>query len=380
METIIIIIGLSGLIFHIFCRYQINAIPRLDNLLIQPLSTYPKISVIIPACDESDTVEVAMRKLLKLNYPNYEIIAVNDRSRDHTGTILDQLAKEFSQLQVIHIETLPSGWLGKLNALEKGTQCANGELLLYADADVHFESDFMERVVAQFENDQLDYLTLFPKITAHSPMLRGLIFLFASFFCARLQPKAINQGRQGMYAGVGVFQLLRRSFFDKTEGWTWLRLEIADDTGLAYLCHRHGARARIYIAPQDLSISWYSNVNAMINGLEKNLFSAMCHFSLLRVIVFTLIISTLYLGPLILCLFDMQYLGLIILVLSVITMASTPMQGTAWWERSLALVMWPIFLWALLRSTWKTLMQGGVVWRGTFYPSSELKANQRLKI
>ena len=85
-----------------------------------------------------------------------------------TGTILDDLAEEFSQLQVIHIETLPSGWLGKLNALNIGTQCANGELLLYADADVHFEPDFMKRVVAHFENDQLDYLTLFPEITAQS--------------------------------------------------------------------------------------------------------------------------------------------------------------------------------------------------------------------
>ena len=168
MESIIVIFGLSGLIFHLFCRYQINAIPRLDELVSPPLSTYPKLSIIIPACDESDTVESAMRKLLKLNYPSYEIIAVNDRSRDHTGTILDDLAEEFSQLQVIHIETLPSGWLGKLNALNIGTQCANGELLLYADADVHFEPDFMKRVVAHFENDQLDYLTLFPEITAQS--------------------------------------------------------------------------------------------------------------------------------------------------------------------------------------------------------------------
>jgi glycosyltransferase involved in cell wall biosynthesis len=380
MEIVIIIIGLSGLLFHLFCRYQISCIPRLSDLNIQPLLIYPKLSIIIPACDEADTVEIAMRTLLKLSYPHYEIIAINDRSRDETGVILDHLSKEFSQLQVIHIETLPTGWLGKLHALEKGTQCATGDLLLFADADVHFESGFMERVVAHFEHDQLDYLTLIPKFIGKSAMLKGLIFLFANLFCARLQPRAINQGHQGAYAGVGVFQLLRRSFFNQTEGWSWLRLEIADDTGLAYLCHRYRARARIYLAAQELSITWYSNVKTMVSGLEKNFFPVMSQFSLLRMILLTLIILTLNLGYLLFFIFGMWYLGLIVIILSFITVISSPMEGTTWWERTLALVMWPVLLWALLRSTWKTLRQGGIFWRGTFYPSTELKAHQRLKI
>ena len=380
MSILIWIIGLSGLCVHIFCRYQMSDLPRLSDLEIKPLHIYPKLSIIVPACDEADTIEISVRKLLQLSYPNYELIVVNDRSQDETGLILNQLSEEYPQLRVIHIKSLPTGWLGKLHALEMGTQVATGDLLLFADADVHFESAVMERVVAHFEEDQLDYITLLPTFVGNSSRLKGLIFVFASLFCARLRPRAINQNKQGVYAGVGVFQLLRRSFFDQTEGWYWLRLEIADDTGLAYLCHRHRARARIYIAAQELSIAWYNDVSDMIHGLEKNLFPVAGQFSLLRVLALTLVILVLNLGYTVFFITGMRDFGFIVMTLSVVTVTSTPMEGIKWWERSLAVLMWPVLLWALLRSTWKTLKQGGVFWRGTFYPSSELKAHQRLKL
>jgi cellulose synthase/poly-beta-1,6-N-acetylglucosamine synthase-like glycosyltransferase len=81
---------------------------------ISPLfgSNPPRVSIIVPARNEQRNIREALQSLLALDYPDYELIVVDDRSEDDTGRILDEMAAASPRLQVIRIEELPPGWLG----------------------------------------------------------------------------------------------------------------------------------------------------------------------------------------------------------------------------------------------------------------------------
>src|SRR5262245_54122822 len=104
----------------------IRATPVLAHVNPPEPEAWPRVSVIIPACNEADTLEAAMRSRLAEDYPNVEFILVDDRSTDETGAIVDRLAAADARIHAIHIGDLPDGWLGKVHALNTATQQATG--------------------------------------------------------------------------------------------------------------------------------------------------------------------------------------------------------------------------------------------------------------
>src|SRR5262249_16384489 len=126
---------------------------------VQPLvsSEVPRVTVIIPACNEERNIEEALQSILHQAYTNLEIIVINDRSLDSTGERLNRLALSYPQLRVFHITELPSGWLGKNHALHYGAQQASGELLLFTDADIVMQPSVISRAVHYFLAENLDH-------------------------------------------------------------------------------------------------------------------------------------------------------------------------------------------------------------------------------
>ena len=365
---------------HLRVHYQLRYVPELAAIPTHPLDEWPSISIIIPACNEELTIEEAMNKLLAIDYPNYEVIAINDRSTDRTGDLLDQFTQRDDRLHVIHIEELPEGWLGKLNALHVGTQSATGDYLVYADADVHFKSDVLRRVMSYVVSSNLDYLSIFPKFIANSFMLRATILSFSSLFICTTRAKDVNRDQEGAYVGVGVFQLVKRAFFRKTKGWAWLKLEIGDDMGLALLCHDHGARSRIIMGSDHLAICWYQSVKEVILGLEKNLFPVAARFSILRGAFICVLSLGLICAPLLLLSTPLWLAGALSIFMSTALILASKIRGIPWPERIVSQYTLIIIIIAMIRSMWKTTRQGGIIWRGTHYSIQKLKEGQRLKL
>ena len=103
---------------------------RMRNLAdIEPLPAVkqPKVSIIVPACNEEDTIEPALQSLLGLEYNNLEVIVINDRSTDQTGAVVQKIQEDHPQLRIITIQNLPEGWLGKKNAMHQGARAAQGD-------------------------------------------------------------------------------------------------------------------------------------------------------------------------------------------------------------------------------------------------------------
>ena len=237
--------------------YQVHGVHVLEDIDAPAPPSWPSVSLIIPACNEESTIEEAMETLLAIDYPAIQILAINDRSTDATGEILDRIAGDHTKLEVVHVDALPEGWLGKVHAMHVGTQAATGDFLLYADADVHFGPTAIRKAVAWAERDAVDLVSLLPRLTSPTIAVGALVLGFGGAFFSTFKPRAINSDTPGAYGGIGAFNLVRKSTFEETEGWPWLRMEIADDVGLGLLLHRHGGRGRIGLAYEDLALTWY---------------------------------------------------------------------------------------------------------------------------
>ena len=358
-----------------------RSLRRQSDLVADP-DHWPLLSIIVPARDEGHKIEAGLRSLLNSDYPNFEIIALNDRSRDQTGAIMDSLAAETAAmtntertLRVIHITELPDGWLGKNHALQLGSQQSRGEWVLFTDGDVIYKSDTLRRAVRFAVARNIDHLPLFPNIEAHSLFEAAFVACFALIFTGGTQPGLVPSKAPWFYAGVGAFNLVRRSALEFAGGFQQIRLDILDDVKLGKLLKRMGSRSEVLRAGDGLAIRWQQSAWACITGLEKNAFAS-ANYSLVSLLWIVSVTAFVFLGPLLGTIFasDARTGFVVALVLShLIYGFNSYLFGHSFWLFPLMIPAGMAFLFAFVRSTWITLRQGGVRWRDTFYPLELLR-------
>src|SRR5579863_4791600 len=172
----------------------------------------PRVSIIVPARNEEEDIAQCLSSLLELDYDNYKIIAVDDRSTDRTGEIMEDLARKArgSTLKVLHHRELPSGWLGKTHAMWTAANQAKGDWLLFTDADVIFKPDSLRRALAYVESEPADHLVLFPRMIMKRPGEYMLIAFFQTMFMFGHRPWKVADPSTDDHMGVGAFNLVRR--------------------------------------------------------------------------------------------------------------------------------------------------------------------------
>jgi hypothetical protein len=375
------VVGFVASVLILFrVSYQMLTMPRLHRVVPEIPRGLPRLSVVVPACNEGEVLESALVTLLASEHEDLEIILVNDRSTDDTGAIMDALAESDPRVRVVHIDTLPEGWLGKVHAMDVGGRDATGRYVLFADADVQYGPLCLARAVAWAEAESLDHLTLMPLVRGGTVLCEAVMSVFGGAYVTAFPPDAVNADVPGKFAGLGVFNMVRLAAFRRTEGWEWLRLEVADDTGLGLLMNRHGAKARFGMANEDLSIQWYGSVSAMVRGLEKNMFIAGAQGNPF----FALLLGLFAAWP-VLCL-----VGVLLSPWPwVAALAPVGMLGCGWSCGRLGFrpvcgalgpLTGPLLAWMLLRSAWIGWRNGSIEWRGTVYQLDALRAGQRLKM
>lgn len=340
---------------------------------------WPLLSVMVPARDEGPHISAGLKSLLASDYPRLEIIAIDDRSRDDTGRVMDELSATDARLKVIHVTELPEGWLGKNHAMHLGQAAARGDWLLFTDGDVLFEPDALRRAVRYAVHDRLDMLTLFPHMIPGGFWENALIVFFSLAFMAGTKPRLVrNPLEKSAYVGIGAFNLVRRTAYDSTGGHTRLAMEILDDVRLGQMLKDHEFRCDILTAGPFVSVRWQHSLWGAIRGLEKNGFAAL-HFSTPRLIAMSVLLTLGGLSPYLVPLFchDARAWGYLATVLIMhVTF------GYLGWKMARSYWLWLVFpvaqmllVFSFARSGWVTLRQGGVRWRDTFYPLATLKAN-----
>ncbi|PYX83178.1 MAG: family 2 glycosyl transferase [Acidobacteria bacterium] len=337
------------------------------------------VSIIIPACNEVAYIEQTLIQLLALDYDNYEVIAVNDRSTDRTGEIADRVAatpEARGLLHVIHIRQLPGGWLGKTHAMWTAGKHATGDWLLFTDADVLFKPDSLRRALAYAETVNADHVVLFPRMIMKQAGERMMIAFFQTLFVFGHRPWKVADPGADDHMGVGAFNLIRRSVYEAVGTYEKLRLEVLDDMKLGKVVKQAGYRQRNVFGEDLISLYWAKGTFGVVNNLSKNFF-AVLSFQWPRALLSCGALAFLNLMP---------FVGVWIapggarlpyaLALGSMFLIYVGMS----WKSSIPpyyFVLHPVstalFAYAVLRSMYLTLAQGGVVWRGTKYPLEELK-------
>jgi glycosyltransferase involved in cell wall biosynthesis len=339
----------------------------------------PRVSIVVPARNEERDIEDTLGRLLRLEYDNFEVLAVDDRSTDRTGEIMEQVAASTAAhgcLKVIHISELPTGWLGKAHAMWTAAQQATGDWILFTDADVLFKPEVLRRALTYAESESADHVVVFPRMIMKRPGERMMIAFFQTLFTFGHRPWRVADPKTKDHMGVGAFNLVRRSVYDAVGTYRALRMEVLDDMKLGKVIKNAAFRQRNVFGEDLISIRWAWGAMGVVDNLTKNFF-AILSFQWWRAIASVAGLLFLNLGP---------FLGVWLAhgwarIPYAIALGSMFLIYLGMWFKSsirpyyffLHPISTLLFGYTLLRSMWLTLRNDGVTWRGTTYPLEELR-------
>jgi glycosyltransferase involved in cell wall biosynthesis len=339
----------------------------------------PRVSIVVPACNEEEAIEQALTRLVALDYDNYEVIAVNDRSTDRTGELMDGVAATpaaHARMKVFHIQTLPAGWLGKTHAMWTAARQASGDWILFTDADVLFQPDALRRAIAYAEAEPADHLVLFPRMIMKRPGEKMMIAFFQTLFVFGHRPWKVADPDTKDHMGVGAFNLIRRRVYEEIGTYERLRMEVLDDMKLGKVVKNAGHAQRNVFGRDLISIRWAKGGMGVVRNLTKNFFAVMS-FQWPRALLSCIALGFLNLMP---------FVGIWLAggwaraPYAVALFAMFAIYVGMSWKSTvppyyffLHPISTTLFVYTMLRSMVLTLGRGGVMWRGTFYPLEELR-------
>ena len=346
---------------------------------LEPGTPLPRVSIIVPARNEEAMIEAAVRSLLALDYPDCELVVVDDRSEDSTGEILDRLKSEFGErLAVVHVCALPPGWLGKTHAMWKAAEASTGEWLLFSDADVVHAPDALRLAVGYAEREQAAHFVLLPTMQMESAGERMMIAFFQAMFIFQHRPWKVRDPKAKDVMGVGAFNLIRRDAYQKIGTYESMRLSVVDDMRLAEKVKVAGLPSRVAFGEGLVTVRWAVGASGVVRNLTKNFFAHL-QFNLPFALFATLAMLWLQLAPWLGTAFATGWAragyALSLACLLGVYVAMGRRTGIGIGYVLLHPVASLVMAYTLMLSTTLTLVRGGVLWRGTFYPLAELKRN-----
>lgn len=206
---------------------------------------WPLVSVIVPARDEADNIEVSVRALLESDYPRLEVVVVDDRSRDDTLEIVSRLAGEDSRVSAFRVNDLPQGWTGKTHAMYLAAQRAGGEILLFTDADTVLSKDAVPRSVIFFQENELDMLSMLPRF-AKRGFSENAVYPHLALGFSYFHPLTdVNDPTKPAALASGCFIMIKRRIYEELGTWRRFRDEISEDVALSKAVKAKGARLTV---------------------------------------------------------------------------------------------------------------------------------------
>jgi GT2 family glycosyltransferase len=334
------------------------------------------LTVIVPARDEAANIAATLDTLMQQDYAGLRVVAIDDRSADATGAIMDEYAARFAgRVTVVHVEELPHGWLGKTHALAQGLAVSESEYVLFTDGDVLFSPSVLRRSLAFAERERADHLVVVPTMQVKSWGEGVVLGFFQIFGLWASRPwRAHDPKAKRDVVGIGAFNLLRRDALGKLGGMLPQRLAVLEDITLARRVKAAGMRQRVAFAPGLVLVHWAAGAAGLMRVTSKNLFSAF-NFRPMLAVGACVWITVFCLAPI----SGLFWWGTVVpglLVVACVSVAYRLYGELSWiparfgWAFPLGAVA---MIYAVVRSMVVVWKDGGVRWRGTLYPLRELR-------
>lgn len=374
LAAIIALYWILMFLYHARGLRQVPGLPRIHD----PLEEEPLVSVIIAARNEEEAIGKTLESLTRQSYRNLEILVVDDRSEDRTGEIAGRWTSDSPpKVKVIRVDALPEGWLGKNHAMYTGYRHAQGNLLLFTDADVTFHPDAIRSAVGYMREHRADQLSLIPYFVTRSFWLRGFVHFFTTTLYLNKHPWKPNDDRQTREGiGIGAFMLLTREAYERIGTHRELKMRPDDDLQLGIRVKQAGLKQRYLIGTEHLRVEWYPSLSAAARELEKNIFAGI-NYSLpvLFYVIFAVLLFHVfpYIGVLAFGGWTRAAFGLAVLfMLGVYFLYTVRVSGDKTLDPLLLPLHAIVYLCIFARACFLAVKRGGIYWRGTFYRLEDL--------
>lgn len=259
----------------------------------------PLVSLLVPARNEERLIRECIGSLVQQDYVNYEVIVLNDGSTDRTGTILAELSKEYpDKLTVINGKDLPKHWVGKNWACHNLSKIAQGEILLFTDADTIHKPDMIRASVTLLISKKLDFFSMIPFEEMRTFGEKTIIPMIHYLYFAYLPNILITKSRRtSVSAANGQFMCFRKSAYNAIGGHESVKSNLVEDVFLAKEVKKHGMRMALVDGTDFVSCRMYTNFSESFKGFSKNLYAGFS-FDLPLFSVFIVHLILLYVFPL----------------------------------------------------------------------------------
>ncbi len=235
-----------------------------------------KVSIMVPARNEEHNIERCVRSIMDQDYPDFELLVLNDNSEDQTGNVLAKLSETFPDLQVLEGAELPPGWSGKNWACHQLAQHASGEIYVFTDADNWHEKNAISKSVSYVLKYTLDFFSVFPQQITQT-VSEKLIVPFIDLLVYGSLPLwlTLHSKNPSLAAGCGQWIVMPSDSYTKLGGHAAVRSELVEDTALARMAKRKGFRTLTAAGTEAVYARMYTNAQQVWEGMSKTLFGLM---------------------------------------------------------------------------------------------------------
>ena len=285
------------LAFLAILLWNLRALPELPRQGAQ--TDHPFVSVLVPARNEAHNIERCISSLLGQNYPNFEVVVLNDASTDRTLELLESLrqADTSSRLRIIHGAPLPENWHGKAWACDQLGREAAGDMLLFTDADTSHAPECLSRAVAAMQESGADMLSMMPHQELKSFWERLIVPLIYFILLCYLPVKLVYAMASPVLCFAnGQFILFRRKMYSMIGGHGAVSSDLVEDVWLCKAVKKKGGKVASYNGMETVSCRMYRNLSEVWDGFSKNLFAGL-GYNAAGLLVLMLITVLVYIAP-----------------------------------------------------------------------------------